>query len=334
MSDSAPLLGGIELGGTKCVCLIGTGPNDVRMRTAIPTGSDSADTLRHLEEELRRGMAAHGPIRALGIASFGPIDLDRNSPTYGWITSTPKPGWRRTSVTARFLALDLPLAFDTDVNGAALAEGCWGAARGLADFAYITVGTGIGVGLYVNGGLTHGFLHPELGHLRIARLPGDRWPGSCPFHGDCVEGLASGPAIAARSGMEAHLVPLQDPVWVTVAHALAQLLHALVVTTAPRRILIGGGIMGARPELLALVRRQLADSLSGYIDRPEVGEDIDRFIAAPGLGALAGPLGALALAANALAANAPGVEARGVEAPCPPRRRRAIVPANPNDPER
>jgi fructokinase len=309
MRDSAPLLGGIELGGTKCVCLIGTGPGDIRMRTAMPTGADPAATLRRLEEELHRGIAAHGPIRALGIASFGPIDLDRNSPTYGWITSTPKPGWRRTPVTARFQALDLPLGFDTDVNGAALAEGRWGAARGLADFAYITVGTGIGVGLCVNGGLAHGFLHPELGHLRIARSPNDRWPGSCPFHGDCVEGLASGPAIAARLGVEAHLVPPQDPVWATVAHALAQLLHALVLTTAPRRILIGGGIAEARPELLGLMRRQLAQSLNGYIDRPEMSDDIDRFVAAPALGALAGPLGALALAANALGENAPGVKA-------------------------
>ena len=129
MRDPAPLLGGIELGGTKCVCLIGTGPEDIRMRSAVPTGADAAATLRHLEEELRRGIAAHGPIRALGIASFGPVDLDRNSPTYGWITSTPKPGWRRTPVTARFRELDLPLGFDTDVNGAALAEGRWGAAR-------------------------------------------------------------------------------------------------------------------------------------------------------------------------------------------------------------
>jgi len=300
MRDSAPLLGGIELGGTKCVCLIGTGPDDIRMCTTTPTGADCAATLRRLEEELHRGIVAHGPIRALGIASFGPIDLDRSSPKYGWITSTPKPGWRGTPLTARFRALDLPLGFDTDVNGAALAEGRWGAARGLADFAYITVGTGIGVGLCVNGGLAHGFLHPELGHLRIARAPDDQWRGSCPFHGDCVEGLASGPAIAARTGMEAHLVPSQDPVWATVAHALAQLLQALVLTTAPRRILIGGGIAEARPELLGLVRRELIQSLNGYIDRPELGDDIDRFVVAPGLGALAGPLGALALAANVL----------------------------------
>lgn len=283
------------------MCLIGTGPDDIRMRTTLPTGADSEAALCGLEEELHRGIAAHGPIDALGIASFGPIDLDRRSATYGWITSTPKSGWSRTPLTPRFRALDIPLGFDTDVNGAALAEGRWGAARGLADFAYITVGTGIGVGLCVNGGLAHGFMHPELGHLRIARPLDDRWPGSCPFHGDCVEGLASGPAIAARMGMEVRLIAAEDPVWETVAHALAQLLHALVLTTAPRRILIGGGITQARPELLGLIRRQLARSLNGYIDRPEVTGDIERLVTAPGLGALAGPLGALALAANALA---------------------------------
>jgi len=300
MSDSAPLLGGIELGGTKCVCLIGTGPDDIRMHTTLPTGVDAESVLCGLEEELHRGIATHGPIRALGIASFGPVDLDRRSPSYGWITSTPKRGWRRTPLAARFRGFNVPLGFDTDVNGAALAEGRWGAARGLADFAYITVGTGIGVGLYVNGGLAHGFLHPELGHLRIARPLEDRWSGNCPYHGDCVEGLASGPAIAARTGMEAHLVAADDPVWNTVAHALAQLLHALVLTTAPRRILIGGGITEARPELLRLVRERLAQSLNGYIDRPEVMRDIDRFVTAPGLGPLAGPLGALALAASSL----------------------------------
>jgi fructokinase len=300
MSDSRPLLGGIELGGTKCVCLIGTGPDDIRMRTAMPTGSDSASTLKRLETELRRGTEVHGPIDALGIASFGPIDLDPGSRSYGWITSTPKPGWRRTPVLPRFGAFRVPVGFDTDVNGAALAEGRWGAARGLEDFAYITVGTGVGVGLCVNGALAHGFLHPELGHLRIARVPGDSWPGSCPFHGDCVEGLASGPAIAGRKGIEAHLIAAEDPVWEVVAHALGQLLHALVVTTAPRRILIGGGIPHARPELLAMVRAQLVRSLNGYIDRPEVAGECAALVTAPGLGALAGPLGALALAAQAL----------------------------------
>ncbi|MDB6086651.1 MAG: fructokinase [Gammaproteobacteria bacterium] len=168
-----PLLGGVELGGTKCVCLIGTGPDDIRTRISVPTGSDSDATLRHVEGVLRNGMAVHGPIEALGIASFGPVDLERRSPTYGNITSTPKPGWSNTSVADRLAhAFKVPTGFDTDVAGAALAEGRWGAAKGMNDFAYITVGTGVGVGLVVGGRPACGFTHSELGHIRIARRPG------------------------------------------------------------------------------------------------------------------------------------------------------------------
>jgi fructokinase len=294
-------LGGVELGGTKCVCLIGTGPGDIRDQISVPTGSDPFATLGRIEETLRSGVARHGPIRALGIASFGPLDLARQSPTFGCITSTTKPGWRNTSVAARLAqAFKVPVGFDTDVNGAALAEGRWGGAKGLADYAYVTIGTGIGAGLVVNGRPAHGFAHSELGHIRIARLPGDVWPGSCPFHGDCVEGLASGVAIAARAGMPANVVPSHDPLWEPVAHALAQLLHTLVLTTAPRRILIGGGVVQLRPELLESMRRQLAMSLNGYLDLDALIGSIDRYVVPPGLGTLAGPLGALALAADAV----------------------------------
>jgi fructokinase len=283
------------------VCLVGTGPDDVRAQVSLPTGADPEATLRRIEAELRRAVSVHGPVAALGIASFGPVDLAHNSPTYGWITSTTKLGWPRTPLAPRLARLfDVPVGFDTDVNGAALAERRWGAAQGLADFAYITVGTGVGVGLFVGGRLAHGFLHPELGHIRIPRQPGDRWPGACRFHGDCVEGLASGPAIAARAGMAADLIPLDSPVWDTVAHALSQLLHTLVLATAPRRILVGGGVMQARPELFERMRRQLQESLNGYVEREEIAGAIDAYVAPPGLGARAGPLGALALAADAL----------------------------------
>ncbi len=296
-----PLLGGLELGGTKCSCLIGTGPDDVRMHRTLPTGTDPEATLGELQAELSRGIAAHGPLRALGIASFGPIDRQRTSSTFGSITSTPKPGWRQTPIVARFVHLGVPIGFDTDVNGAALAEGRWGAARGLEDFAYITVGTGIGVGLVANGRLVHGFLHPELGHIRLVRRPGDRWAGACRFHGDCLEGLASGPAIAARAGRPAELIPPEDEVWDGVVHALAQLLHTLVLATAPSRILMGGGVMESRPELFAPLRRELALSLNGYVQRDELGAGIERFVMSPGLGTRAGPLGGLALAADVLA---------------------------------
>jgi fructokinase len=303
MAETRPLLGGIELGGTKCVCLVGTGPDDVRAQISLPTTEDAAATLGRLEGELLRAVSIHGRIAALGIASFGPLDLSPGSPSRGSIAGTPKPGWARIPLVSRFAPIfNVPVGFDTDVNGAALAEGRWGAARNLADFAYVTVGTGIGVGLVVNGRPAHGLLHPELGHVRVARRPGDDWPGACRFHGDCVEGLASGPAIAARAGITADRIPADSPIWPTVAHSLAQLLHTVVLATAPRRILMGGGIMQARPELFAPIRHELRASLNGYVECEELRSGIDAYVAAPGLGARAGPLGALALAAAELEA--------------------------------
>jgi fructokinase len=301
MVDSPRLLGGVELGGTKCVCLLGTGPDDIRTQVSIPTGADPQRTLGRIEHELHRAISVHGPVSALGIACFGPLDLVRASRTYGSIRSTPKPGWSGTSLAPRLArAFDVPIGFDTDVNGAALAEARWGAAQGLEDFAYITVGTGVGVGLFVNGRVVHGFLHPELGHIRIARQAGDDWPGICTFHGDCVEGLASGPAIAARAGVPVPLIPAGHPIWEPAAHALSQLLHTLVLATAPCRILVGGGVVQARPELLEQMRGQLCRSLNGYLTNDELAGGLERYVAPPGLGQAAGPLGALALAAGAL----------------------------------
>jgi fructokinase len=301
MTEAKRLLGGVELGGTKCVCIIGTGPDDIRTKVSIPTGNDPGVTLGRIVEVLSNSVAIHGPIQALGIASFGPIDLARASRTYGTITSTAKSGWRDTAVTARLQrAFKVPVGFDTDVNGAALAEGRWGAARDIADFAYVTVGTGIGVGLVVGGRPVCGFTHSELGHIRIARRAGDTWPGVCPFHGDCLEGLASGPAIAGRAERSAGEIPTDSPVWEFAAHALAQLLHTLVLATAPRRLLIGGGVIERRPELLVRMREMLLTSLNGYLDLARLIGNIDDYAISPGLGSLAGPLGALALAADAL----------------------------------
>ena len=300
MTSPRPLLGGVELGGTKCICFVGTAPDDIRGQISVPTGSDPHSTLHRLGDQLNAWQAIHGRIAALGIASFGPIDLAVTSPTYGSITSTAKPGWRNVDVLGRLTrAFKVPTGFDTDVNGAALAEGRWGAARGLRDFAYVTVGTGVGVGLIVAGQRVHGFGHSELGHIRVARQAGDVWPGACLFHGDCLEGLLSGPAIAARAGMPADSVPGDSQVWEPVAHALAQLLHTLVLTTAPRRIILGGGVTQARPELLVRVRTLLLQSLNGYLALEEIAGPIEQYIVAPGLASLAGPLGALALAADA-----------------------------------
>jgi fructokinase len=299
--SSKPLLGGIELGGTKCVCLIGAGPDDIRARLSIPTGADSNATLSRIETIFRDWKIEHGPIAALGIASFGPLELDRTSSRYGYIKSTSKPGWRNTDVARRLAKLfPVPVGFDTDVNGAALAEGRWGAAKHLADFAYVTVGTGVGVGLVVDGRPAYGFGHSELGHIRVARKGGDAWQGACAYHGDCVEGLASGVAIAARAGLPPDEIPRDSPVWELVAHALAQLLHTIVLATAPRRILIGGGVVLGRPELLGYVRRQLVDSLNGYLTLDDLAGGIDGYAVPPGLGSLAGPLGALALAADTI----------------------------------
>lgn len=294
-----PLLAGVELGGTKCVCILGSGPQDVRAQVSIPTGQRDS-TLDRINSVLDGWRDTHGPFEALGLASFGPIDLRPQSKTFGFITSTVKPGWEGTDVFGRLGGhRKLPVQINTDVNGAALAEGRWGAARGLDDFAYITVGTGIGVGLIVSGRPVFGCNHTELGHIRIARLPGDTWPGICQFHGDCLEGLASGPAIGARAGMPGGDVPADSPVWEPVTHALGQLLHTLLLATAPKRILIGGGVVGGRPELLTRIRAQFVKSLNGYLDLEDLTGGVDRYVVSPGLGALAGPLGALAVAADA-----------------------------------
>jgi fructokinase len=300
MTHRDPLLGGVELGGTKCICFIGTSPGDIRQQISVPTGSDPQSTLGRIVDQMNAWQSIHGPIAALGVASFGPVDLASHSPTYGFITSTSKHGWRYVDVAGHLTrAFDVPTGFDTDVNGAALAEGRWGAARELADFAYVTVGTGVGVGLVVNARLVYGFSHPELGHARVARLSGDDWPGACVLHRDCVEGLASGTAIAARAGIPAEQVPAESPIWQSVAHALAQLLHTMVLATAPRRIILGGGVAQSRPELLAQVRTLLLQSLNGYVALEEIAGPIEQYIVAPGLGSLAGPLGALALATDA-----------------------------------
>ncbi len=303
MTSASPLLVGVELGGTKCVCILGTGPADIRAQVRVET-RDPAATLAEIRAVLDGWSGTHGPFAALGIASFGPLDLRPGSAAYGHITSSAKPGWRDVDVVGSLGAgRGAPVGFDTDVNGAALAEGRWGAAHGLRDFAYITVGTGVGVGLVVGGQLVRGCNHTELGHVRVARRSGDQWQGICPFHGDCVEGLASGPAIAARAGRPAAQVPAEDPAWEPVVDALGQLLHTLVFATAPCRILVGGGVAEGHPELHARLRRRLSESVNGFVDLEDITGGLERFIVRPGLGALAGPLGALALAADALTAH-------------------------------
>lgn len=298
MSDRGPLLAGVELGGTKCVCLLASGPADIREQVRINTTSPQ-ETLGAIRAVLTRWRDDLG-FAAVGVASFGPLELDPEAPGYGCIVNTSKPGWSDADVLAPLCGLGVPIAFDTDVNGAALAEGRWGAAQGLDSHAYVTVGTGIGVGSVVRGRTVRGLGHSEAGHLRIPRLAGATWAGVCPYHGDCVEGLASGPAIQAKAGQAGDRLTPSDPAWDEVVHALAALLHNLVLTTAPQRILIGGGVVGGQPFLLPRLRTALINSLNGYGAAPGIVAQIEDFVAAPALGDRAGPLGAIALAEDAV----------------------------------
>lgn len=296
--NSFPLVAGVELGGTKCICILASGPDDIRAERRIPTGTPAV-TLGAIFQTLAAWKRDHD-FAALGIGSFGPLDLDPASPVFGSIVATPKPGWSGAGLLGRARALGVPVRLDTDVNGAALAEGAWGGAQGLSSYAYVTVGTGIGVGAIVNGASIAGFGHVEAGHLRIPRMAGDIWPGACPYHGDCVEGLASGAAIEARTGRPGVALAPDDPVWPGVAHALAALLHNLVLTLAPQRILIGGGVAESQPHLFAAIRSDLKTSLAGYGLAASLDAVMDSYVAPPSLGAKAGPLGAIALAQRAL----------------------------------
>lgn len=288
---------GVELGGTKCVCTLAHSPDEILMQETVPTTTPD-ETLGAIEALL--GEWARDGIAALGINSFGPVDLKMESPTFGYITKTTKPGWSKTDVSRRLAgAAGTSVAFDTDVNGAARAEMRWGSGRGFQDFAYITVGTGIGVGLVCNGLPTRGFAHTELGHIRPVRLAGDDWPGACSFHGDCVEGLASGTALKARLGSR-HIgdIAEDDPVWEAVAFALAQLCHAIVCAACPQRIAIGGGVTDRQPHLLGRIQQMLVESLSGYMELPRAD-----YVVAPELGGQAGPMGSIALAMDAATAR-------------------------------
>jgi fructokinase len=289
------IYGGIEAGGTKWVCATGTGPDDVHEFVTFPT-TEPAETIARAAEFF----SANGDLSAVGIGSFGPIDVQRISPTWGRITTTPKRGWADTDVVAALgAALDLPLAFDTDVNAAALGEHRWGAAAGLETFCYITVGTGIGGGGMANGQLMHGLLHPEFGHMRI---PHDRsrdpFDGVCPYHGDCFEGLASGDAIRARWGRSPDELG-EERVWLLEAEYLALGLVNVIYALSPQRIVIGGGVM-KEPSLLPLVRRRVRELVAGYLSAPELGDAIDGYIVPPALGDRAGVLGALELARMAV----------------------------------
>jgi fructokinase len=268
-------------------CVVATGPDDVRAETSVPTSTPAA-TLGAVVEFFR---AHAGGLSAIGIASFGPIDLDVGSQMFGRITTTPKPGWAGADVVGALRALSVPIAFDTDVNGAALGEHRWGAGRGVDPFVYVTVGTGIGGGAVVDGRPLHGLVHPEMGHVPIARDPGDAFAGACPYHGGCLEGLASAVALQRRWGAAPETLAADHEAWRLQARYLALGLAAVTAVLSPPRIALGGGVMRA-PGLLAHVRAALTDVLAGYVRAPEV--------VAPALGERAGVFGAVALGQMAL----------------------------------
>lgn len=254
------------------------------------------DVIRFLRETGGRNL------HAVGIGSFGPVDLNPGSPTYGHITSTPKAGWANFDLAGTVRQeLSVPVGFDTDVNAAILGEARWGAAQGLSDAVYLTIGTGVGGGALVHGRVVHGMVHPEMGHLRIPHdLGKDPFPGICPFHGDCLEGLACGPAMQARWSAPAGTLPAEHPAWPLEARYLALGLVNLTVTLSPKRILLGGGVM-QQPHLFELIRKEFIQLLNGYVQHPNILERVDEYIVPPLLGSQAGVLGSLVLAESARA---------------------------------
>lgn len=293
-----PLWGAIEAGGTKFVCAVGAGPDEWLQEIRYPT-TNPADTLGQAVDFFRRHHRRN-PLTAIGVGAFGPVDPDPRSSTFGYITTTPKPGWQQTDVVGTLRrALELPVGFDTDVNAAALGEHHWGAAQGLETFTYLTVGTGIGGGGMADGRLLHGLIHPEMGHISIPHdLARDPYRGCCPYHGDCLEGLAAGPALQERWGAPAPSLAPDHPAWPLEAHYLALGLRNILCILSPRRVIMGGGVM-LQTHLYERIRSELRQLLNGYLQAPEIIDRMDQFVVAPRLGQKAGICGALALAMDA-----------------------------------
>jgi fructokinase len=294
------LFGGIEGGGTKFVCAVGTGPGDLRAEARIPTTTPE-ETLEHVVAFFKKQEQTLGRLEAIGMASFGPIDPRPGSPTYGQIMPTPKPGWTGADfVTPLKAGFNIPIGFDLDVNAAALAEWRWGALQNCDPAVYITIGTGIGGGIIINGRLVHGLLHPEMGHVLLPHdLTADPFPGSCPFHGDCFEGLANGPAMEKRWGQRAETLPAEHPAWELEANYISMALMDFICTLSPERIVLGGGVM-QQPKLFPHIHHKVRTLLNGYVQSPNILENIAGYLVPPGLGGHSGVLGAIALAQQAL----------------------------------
>lgn len=287
-------LGAIEAGGTKFVCGIGNEHGQLEDVISFPTG--------HPDETIPKvtGYFKDQGVEAMGVGSFGPIDISQDSPSYGYITTTPKPGWADYDLLGTLKqAFPVPFGWDTDVNAAAFGEVKWGAAQGLSNCLYMTVGTGVGVGVYAEGRLVHGLVHPEGGHVPVRRHPEDDYAGRCPYHGDCLEGMAAGPAIEARWGKKGQELPAGHKAWELEAFYLAQSVTQAILLLSPQKILLGGGVM-QQPQLLPLIREAVGRNLNGYVSSDAITKHMDEYIAAPGLGQRAGLCGALALGLAAL----------------------------------
>lgn len=285
-------IGAIEAGGTKFVCGIVTEKGEILERVSFLTETPEK-TIKNVIEFFK-----DKNIEKLGVGSFGPIDPNINSKTYGYITKTPKENWSDYNIIGELKKhFNIPMAFSTDVNGAALGEATWGVAKGLKNCIYLTIGTGIGGGAIVSGNLVHGMLHPEMGHILVKRHPEDAYNGKCPFHGDCFEGMAAGPAIEDRWGVKAYELPIDHKAWEIEAYYIAQALVNYILILSPEKIILGGGVM-KQQQLFPLIRKNVKELLNNYVQTKDILDNIDKYIVYPNLGDNAGLLGAVALTLN------------------------------------
>lgn len=290
--------GGIEAGGTKFVCVIANGPDDILEEIRIPT-TYPPETIEKVISFFEQTIQHHNiNLVSLGIGCFGPIDLNPFSQTYGYITTTPKPGWKNANLLQPIRdSLNVPTAFDTDVNVAALGEGKWGSAQNLDDFLYFTIGTGVGGGAIINSKPLHGLVHPEMGHILLNQNNSDKYAGKCPYHQNCFEGLASGPSIKERWGISAEDLDDHHPAWELEADYIAQAMCDFICSFSPKRIILGGGVM-QKKFLYPLIREKTQQYLNGYVQSEMITSRMNEYIVPPGLGNQAGMLGAIALAQN------------------------------------
>ncbi|MDF2870112.1 MAG: hypothetical protein K0R05_1687 [Anaerocolumna sp.] len=283
------LLGALEAGGTKMVLAVGNENGEILEQISIPTETPEI-TLPKIIDYFKEKK-----IEALGIGCFGPIDPDKASKTYGYITSTPKLAWINCNIVGVIKeGLGIPVGFDTDVNGSALGEATWGSTRGLGTSIYVTIGTGVGVGVYQNGGLLHGMLHPEAGHVLLGRHPEDSFEGVCPYHPNCLESLASGPSIEKRWGKKAYELEASHKAWELEAYYIAQALVGYILLLSPHRIVLGGGVMH-QTQLFPLIREQVKAQLNGYV-KTALLDDMDNYIVPAALNDDQGIMGCIKLA--------------------------------------